>query len=106
MTKLDKESAKLLKVDELKAQLKARRSSTGGKKSDLYDRLVALLDEESVPENEPSPELVVTDTEMLTESSILQPVVAGTSVTVEEISVNSSSAGDFIHVILIAQVQL
>ena len=101
MTKLDKESAKLLKVDELKAQLKARRSSTGGKKSDLYDRLVALLDEESVPENEPSPELVVTDTETPTESSVVQPVLA-----VGEISENISSAGDFIHVILIAQVQL
>ena len=48
MNKLDKNSAKLLKVDELKAALKARRSSTGGKKSDLYDRLVACLDEESL----------------------------------------------------------
>ena len=48
MDKLNKESAKLLKVDELKAALKARRSSTGGKKSDLYERLVACLDAESV----------------------------------------------------------
>ena len=100
MTKLDKESAKLLKVDELKAQLKARRSSTGGKKSDLYDRLVALLDEESVPENEPSPELVVTDTETPAESSVVQPVQAdansGTSINIDEISENSSSAGEFI----------
>ena len=46
MVNLDKESAKLLKVDELKAALKARRCSISGKKIELYDRLVAFLDEE------------------------------------------------------------
>jgi SAP domain/RNSP1-SAP18 binding (RSB) motif len=46
MVNLDKESAKLLKVDELKAALKARRCSISGKKADLYDRLVAFLDDE------------------------------------------------------------
>ena len=50
MDEIDKESAKLLKVDELKAALKARGCSTAGKKADLYDRLVAFL--ESPPEAE------------------------------------------------------
>ena len=47
MDKLDKESAKLLKVDELKSALKARRCSTSGKKAELYDRLAAYFDAES-----------------------------------------------------------
>lgn len=55
MVNLDKESAKLLKVDELKAALKARRCSISGKKADLYDRLVAFLDDEvSTQANEAS----------------------------------------------------
>lgn len=44
---LNKESAKLLKVDELKSALKARRCSITGKKADLYDRLAAYFDNES-----------------------------------------------------------
>lgn len=55
MLNLDKESAKLLKVDELKAALKARRCSISGKKADLYDRLVAFLEDEvSTQANEAS----------------------------------------------------
>ena len=48
MEHLDKESAKLLKVDELKSALKARRCSTSGKKAELYDRLATYFDAESI----------------------------------------------------------
>ena len=51
MDNLDKESAKLLKVDELKSALKARRCSTSGKKAELYDRLAAYLDAESAEDH-------------------------------------------------------
>jgi SAP domain len=55
---LNKESAKLLKVDELKSALKARRCSISGKKAELYDRLAAYFDNESATEQVTSPETV------------------------------------------------
>jgi seryl-tRNA synthetase len=72
MVNLDKESAKLLKVDELKAALKARRCSISGKKADLYDRLAAFLDDEestqakgeSEPSEESSKDIDVTSSEV------------------------------------------
>ena len=48
MDNLDKESAKLLKVDELKSALKARGCSTSGKKAELFDRLATYFDAESI----------------------------------------------------------
>ena len=48
MEHLDKESAKLLKVDELKSALKARGCSTSGKKAELFDRLATYFDAESI----------------------------------------------------------
>lgn len=55
---LNKESAKLLKVDELKSALKARRCSITGKKAELYDRLAAYLDNESATQQIASPEKI------------------------------------------------
>ena len=55
---LNKESAKLLKVDELKSALKARRCSITGKKADLYDRLAAFFDNESATQQIISPEKI------------------------------------------------
>jgi hypothetical protein len=55
---LNKESAKLLKVDELKSALKARRCSISGKKAELYDRLAAYFDNESATQQITSPEAV------------------------------------------------
>ena len=69
MNKLDKNSAKLLKVDELKAALKARRSSTGGKKSDLYERLVACLDSESLLDGDENTEKKCDGVEIFTDTA-------------------------------------
>ena len=64
---LNKESAKLLKVDELKSALKARRCSITGKKADLYDRLAAYFDNESAAQQ-------VTEDEKIQVASSIAPM--------------------------------
>jgi hypothetical protein len=73
MVKLVKSGVKLLKVDELKAALKERRCSIGGKKAELVDRLIAHMDTEGDAEEE----------EIITEEVEAQPL-ADNIVMIEE----------------------
>lgn len=90
MNDLDKESAKLLKVDELKSALKARRCSISGKKAELYDRLVAYLDAESTTEQ----------VESVVESSKKSTATNDSKLEESETLVNSEENSDSVKVAL------